>query len=76
MANVVVIPYVSRAGIIGGVLFILAHSALAFHNAYGMRIWGTLWRTAIITMAYWLITVLAMLAISLPPVLPIISKAT
>jgi len=40
--------------------------------SYGTPIWGTLWRMAIVTAAYWLITILALLAIWLPAILPII----
>jgi uncharacterized protein DUF3667 len=74
LANVVVVPYVSQAVKIGGVVFILGHSALAFRAAYGTGIWGTLWRTAIVIAGYWLITILALLAIWLPAILPIISR--
>jgi hypothetical protein len=65
LANVVVVPYLSQAVKIGGVLFILGHLALAFRTAYGTRVWGTLWRAAIVAIIYWLITILTMVAIGL-----------
>lgn len=74
LANIVVVPYLSQAVKIGGVVCILGHSALAFHTAYGTRLWGTLWRTAIVTAVYWLITILALIAIWLPAILPIINR--
>jgi hypothetical protein len=74
LANVVVVPYVSQAVKIGGVVFVLGHSALAFRAAYGTRIWATLWRMAVVTAVYWLIMILALLAIWLPAILPIINR--
>jgi hypothetical protein len=71
LANVVVVPYLSQAVKIGGVLVIIGHSALAFYVAYATTVWGTLWRVAIVATAYWLITIIALLSIYLPAALPI-----
>ena len=74
LANLVVIPYVSQAVKLAGVSFVLGHFALAFRATYGTSIWGTIWRAAIVAAAYWLITILALLAIWLPAILPIINR--
>jgi uncharacterized membrane protein YgdD (TMEM256/DUF423 family) len=74
LANIVVVPYLSQVTKVGGVLFILGHFALAFRNAYGTGIWGTLWRAAIVALVYWILTIFALLAVWLPATLPLITK--
>jgi hypothetical protein len=74
LANLVVVPYLSQATKIAGVLFILGHFFLAFRNAYETRVWGTLWRTAVVSTVYWIIVILALTAIWLPAVLPFMTR--
>jgi hypothetical protein len=56
------------------VLFVVGHSAVALHNAYGIRFWGTLWRTAVVGAGYWIVTVVGLLALRLPAVLPLMKE--
>jgi hypothetical protein len=73
LANITVVPYVSQAVKIGGVLFVIGHSAVAFHIAYGTSAWGTLWRMAIVATSYWILMIAAFLLIALPPALSIVA---
>ena len=75
LANITIVPYVSQAVKIGGVLFVIGHSAVAFHIAYGTGAWGTLWRTAIVAASYWIITIAAFLSIALPATLPLVDPS-
>jgi hypothetical protein len=73
LANITVVPYLSQAVKTGGELLVIVHSAVAFRVAYGTSVWGTVWRTAVVVSAYWVITVAALLSIWLPAALPIIT---
>ena len=46
----------------------------AFRRAYGTTLFGALWRTLVIGVAYWLVTIATLLAIWLPPVVGIFNR--
>lgn len=74
LANIVAVPFLSKAATFGGLVFVVAHSAFAFHNAYGMRVWGTLWRAAVVGATYWIVVILGLAAVWLPAVLPLMKE--
>ena len=74
LANIVVVPFLSKAVIVAGLVFVVAHSALALQTAYGTGLWGTLWRTAVVGVVYWTVVILGLAAVWLPATLPLLKR--
>jgi hypothetical protein len=72
LANIVVVPFLSNAVTVGGLLFVLAHSAIALRNAYETSLRGMLWRAGVVGTIYWVIAGLGIAAAVLPGVLPLV----
>jgi hypothetical protein len=55
-------------------LYVGIYLWFAFRRAYGTTLLGALWRTLVIGVAYWLVTIGTLLAIWLPPVVGIFKR--
>jgi hypothetical protein len=63
LANIVVVPYLSAGAKGVGLLFAGTHFARSFRSAYGSTWFGSLWRTALISLLYSLILSATLLGI-------------
>ena len=63
LANIVVVPYLSAGAKAVGLLFAATHFARSFRFAYGTTWFGSLWRTALISLIYSFILMAALLGI-------------
>ena len=52
LANIVVVPYLSAGAKVVGLLFAGTHFARSFRSAYATTWFGSLWRTALISVLY------------------------
>ena len=74
LARLVNVPYAANAITVLMVLYAGIYLWFAFRRAYAVTFVGALWRTLLIGVAYWLVTVATLLAIWLPPVLGISNR--
>jgi hypothetical protein len=66
LANIVVVPYLSAGATVVGLLFAGTHFARSFRSAYGTTWFGSLWRTALISLLYSFILIATLMGIWLP----------
>jgi hypothetical protein len=66
LANIVVVPYLSAGAKGVGLLFAGTHFARSFRSAYGTTWFGSLWRTALISLLYSFILIATLIGIWLP----------
>jgi len=71
LARLVHVPYAQNTIAVLMVLYAGGYLWLAFRRAYATTFLGALWRTLMIGVAYWLVTIATLLAIWLPPVVGI-----
>ena len=66
LANIVVVPYLSAGAKAVGLLFAGTHFARSFRSVYGTTWFGSLWRTALISLLYLFILIATLVGIWLP----------
>ena len=74
IANIVVVPYLSAGAKTAGLVFVFAHSVLAFRNAYDTSWLGALWRMTFVGLVYWVVLVFTLIGIWLPSILDLINR--